>query len=262
MELELSQETIPINTLLTNFGENVMGLNLGGLVGALSGNSPLASLAISAMTGGVGGLAMEFTKQVASQVAKNVIQDLPLPQFTKDLLSQAVEGYMGEGLPGNPGTAEGVAEMVAEFTGGSLQDAQSSVDDMQQAMQDLIMGGLEVEEEKEKAKAEALVSGGGSWIMIFSEMLGELMDAKFEEMKEHIEHVANLGEQSLEDDGGWGGTGIGASPTDAADRASAAMPSATAEMQGKMQEFNMIMNAVTNAIKTSGQSASQMASKN
>lgn len=242
-----------------------MGINLGGLVNSvLGGSSPLASLAVSAMTGGIGGLAMEFAKQVISQVAQNVIQDLALPQFAKDMLSDAVVGSLGEGLPGDPRTSEGVAEKVAEFTGGSLADAQDTVSVFDKLMQDMIQAFVEGEQAEEKAKALATGSsgsGGGSWVMILAEKLGEIMDDKFEEQMLHIENVAGLGRDSLDETKGFLGFG-GGKPTDKAERAKSEMPSATAEMQGKMQEFNMIMNAASNAIKTGGQAASSMASKN
>lgn len=243
-----------------------MGINLGGLVNSvLGGSSPLASLAVSAMTGGIGGLAMEFAKQVISQVAQNVIQDLALPPFAKDMLSDAVVGSLGEGLPGDPRTSEGVAEQVAEFTGGSLADAQDTVSMFDKLMQDMIQAFVEGEQAEEKAKALAMGSsgsgGGGSWVMILAEKLGGIMDDKFEEQMLHIENVAGLGRDSLDETKGFLGIG-GGKPTDKAERAKSEMPSATAEMQGKMQEFNMIMNAASNAIKTGGQAASSMASKN
>ena len=87
------------------------------------------------------------------------------------------------------------------------------------------------------------------------------MDDKFEEVQLHIDNVAGLGEQSLEKTKS-GFLGLGPKvASDGAEEAQSKMPSATAEMQGKTQKMNMIFNAVTNIIKTSGQAGGQMASK-
>lgn len=92
--------------------------------------------------------------------------------------------------------------------------------------------------------------------MRMAEALGKVLDEKVEQVDAAIAKVTQLNE----DKGDTVSTGhklFGKGKT-----AEAALPGATAEMQGHMQEMGMIMNAISNAIKTVGQESSTLAGRN
>jgi len=226
------------------------GLFGGGFLGGLAG------LGFSFMTGGLGGIGMQVARMVISQVAQNVAKSLNLPPFLENMLLQALETRLGPGLPGNPQTNEGIADLVSKAFGMPLGEAQSVVESFEGLMQEL-MSNFADDELKKSAETGGAggsasggaegASGGGkrSWIMVMAEKLGDIVDEQFMAMDAQMNKVAGL--QAAEKGGD--------------DDAKTDLPGETIKMQAEVQEFNMLMNMANNAIKTAGQASGTMAGR-
>ncbi len=245
-------------------------MSIGGLIGGMvAGSNPLLKLGITALTGGAGGVLMELAKQVLSQLAQNAIDRLALPEPIKGMMKEAVIDQLGEGIAGSPRTNEGIAEFLAEASGGDLNDAQRMVDEISHMIMMFLESGqsgaseMEGKASKKSEKgAEGAEAGGdsglenleGGWMMQLAVALGKAINDKFDEVQLSIAHVNDVNSKA-------GGTNFFGGASSGAKRAMREGPGATAVMQGHMQEMGFLLSAASTAIKTAGQGATTMASK-
>ncbi len=109
-------------------------------------------------------------------------------------------------------------------------------------VQTMIEGLLRDIMEEGKNSSKDKKSAGRSWIAAMAETLGKVLDKAWGEVETKIDRITEVSNKGKEDRGKL-------------------MPSATAEFQGAMAEFNMIMQAVTTAIKTAGEASASMTRK-
>ena len=225
--------------------------------------------------GSMTGMGQNLGWQVLGQVLDNGLSALGINP--NDRQSARDEAGLSDTLPGNPGTNEGIADMVMEqFPDAEPSEIQSIVEEMQALMDEFLMNMME-EEGSEEGGSEGAEGQGGSWIMVMARKLGGIVDKQWDLTQDKINEVASLGEEASADQEmvetssseSSGLFGIGGSSqstqslmdTPEATSAKNQMPSATAEMQGQMQQFSLVMSAATTAIKTAGEASSAMARK-
>lgn len=206
----------------------------------IGGFNPV-SLFASAAFGPLGGIVAQLAQQVLSQVGQGLVQQLGeqfgLPQ---DIIDQAKDGFSQEFMGGQFGGGSGVSgggsqqavndaiSNLGAETGASPQqigDAQNSVSD--------ILNNASQGYGDEAIEGDDSASGGkGGWLIALARALGKKADAQAKDLEE------------------------------AGNNLDGATPSETTDFQAQTQAFNMLMSAITNVIKTMGDTLGQMARKN
>ncbi len=191
--------------------------------------SPVSLLATS-MMGPMGGIVAQLAQQVMSQMGQQVIQQmgqqLGLPQSAISGALLSFSGAMGD----VPAVASGLDDAIASFgeaQGASPLDIGRAQGDAQDAIRDILNNLSETDEVKEARSG----GRGGSWLRAMAEVLGQKLDASAHEMQD-------LANRVTKDD-----------------------PSTTTDFNVVSQEFNMLMNAATTAIKTIGEGMGKAASR-
>lgn len=203
----------------------------------INGLNP-ASLLATAALGPAGGMMTQLASQVFSRIGQQMIQQmgarLGLPQPMIDLAQASFAGSSGD-IRGFAGNLNQAIDKTGEFFNASPKE----VADQQRATQDFIRDTLErmgqSEEFKEakngKGKGAGGAGGAQGWLMAMAKVLGQQLDKLGEDM------------------------------TDMASRITKDTPGLSAEFGVVSQQFGMLMNATSNAIKTVGESMGRMASK-
>lgn len=187
-----------------------------------------ANLALAAA--GPAGWAAIAARTLMSSIGQEVIQQLGqqlgLPQSTIDLAQSAYAGATGD-YQGAALNAQEAAANFAEAYGASPTesgDFQRDVNDAIFNMANDMAGG-------EEMRAARAGGRGGSWLIAIAQALGEKLDAMAQEMTQ----MAN----NISDD----------------------TPSLTTLFSAKSQQFGIMMNAASTAIKTLGESLANTARK-
>lgn len=205
----------------------------------LNAFNPVSLLATAAL-GPAGGIVAQLATRVFSQVGQQLIQqvgqNLGLPQSTIDMAQASFAGSHGDiqGFAGNLG--QGVNASIDE-AGLAFGASPADIADQQRATQDFIRDTIDrmsqSEEFKEAKQGRGKGGAGGAqgWLMAMAKVLGQQLDKLGEDM------------------------------TDMASRITKDTPGLSAEFGVVSQQFGMLMNATSNAIKTVGESMGRMASK-
>jgi hypothetical protein len=223
--------------------------------GAFNPTNFIAQAALATMTGGTSLLVSQIVQQVVSQIAQQLIQQMGqqmgLPQSMIDMAQGTVAGQLGDvnGMTSN--FQEAGQNAVGEALGGSFalpffptatatqqgQVAQGETQ-MRDSMQNFIdqmaqnTGGASDEDgNSTSGGGRAATSGGGSWLMAIARALANQVQAAADQLEEKMNNT------------NWEEAGE------------------VAEFQAQSQQFALIMNTATNAIKTIGESLSTMARK-
>lgn len=212
------------------------------------------NLAATAMFGPLGGIASQLITQIASQIGQQIIQqlgdELGLPQSSIDMAQGAFAGSMGDTQGAQLNLQEAIEALGQEFGGSPAEvgDFQRMVDD---AVNSLVADLGKSEDERAAgggrgrgaggaggaggtggAGASSIgSSGGGGWLMAIATALGEKLDEMADEM-------SGMAEQLSKDD-----------------------PSLTAKFSALSQQFSMMFNATSTAIKTIGEAMANTARK-
>lgn len=135
------------------------------------------------------------------------------------------------GIPARdiPSVREAMREVGREYNLSPREQAEAERD-VDRAIDQMVSRMAEGEEGR-AARSGAKGGGGGSWLMRLAEKLGEKLDIMADEMD------------------------------DMANRITDDTPSLTAKFGAKSQEFGIMMNATTNAIKTIGEAQANSARK-
>lgn len=222
-------------------------------------------------------LGMELGKGLLSQLGQNLINDLLPNGPLKNTLNSAITGSLGPGITGSPQTTEGISDQISESLGSDPAETYQMVKDMEDLMKDFLMNFLEDNQRAEENQGSGS-SKGKSWIQAMAEKLGEVLDKAWETAEASIDKVAAMGEASIETEEvthttesessllgiSFGGSSSSTTTEELTDNAKfeeSQMPAATAEMQGDIQQFSMIMSAATTAIKSAGEANNGMARK-
>ena len=194
----------------------------------IGGFNPVSLLATTAL-GPMGPLA-QIALQVVSQIGQNLIQQmgerLDLPQSMIDLAQADYTSSRGDVM----GTAENLDEALGAFgreTGATPAEVGEFDRDIQNLLTDSVLnlsGGEEAREARSGGR-------GGSWLRVMAEALGKKLDASAHEMQ------------------------------DLANKIDKKDPSTTTDFQVASQEFSLLMNAATTAIKTVGEAMANTARK-
>lgn len=196
----------------------------------IGGFNPVSLLATAAL-GPMGGIVAQLAQQVISQFGQQLIQNLGqqmgLPQSTIDMAQGAFAGSLGD----IGGSAMNLDEAIAAF--GQEQGASMpEIGGMQrQANEILDQLTREVGESEDAKEAKASGGRGGGWLLAIARALGSKLDGLADKMEQQ---AAALDESK---------------------------PSASAEFSATTQQFSMLMNATTNAIKTLGEAMANTARK-
>lgn len=202
----------------------------------LNGFNPVSLLATAAL-GPAGGIVAQLATQVFSRIGQQLIQqmgqNLGLPQSVIDIAQASFAGANGDiqGFAGNLG--QGVNAAIDE-AGQAFGTPPSDIADQQRATQDFIRDTIDrmsQSEEFKEAKSGRGKGGAQGWLMAMAKVLGQQLDK------------------------------LGADMTDMASRITKDTPGLSAEFGVVSQQFGMLMNATSNAIKTVGESMGRMASK-
>ncbi|MBX7482742.1 hypothetical protein [Qipengyuania qiaonensis] len=201
---------------------------IGGLIRAAINPTNLAMMAL----GGPAGFAAIATRTLVSQIGMNTIQQLGqslgLPQSMIDMAQASFAASAG--MPGlaRQEVGQAVSGLADQFNLSPMQQGQLQ----RAAMDDLNNFVSSLSESREMKEARAGGSrGGGGWLMAIAETLGKELD----QMAGDLETMA--GNLSKDD------------------------PSETARFGALSQQFGMMFNATSTAIKAIGEAMSNMARK-
>lgn len=196
----------------------------------IGGFNPISLLATTAL-GPVGGIVAQLATQVISQFGQQLIQQLGqqlnLPQSSIDLAKGSFTNSIND-FQGTAANLDDAIEQLGQQTGASPQDVGSAQRDSADALRDLVN---EMSQSDEAKEARAGGRGAG-WLRAMAEVLGKKLDSLAHEMQD-------LANKVNKDD-----------------------PSTTTDFNVVSQEFNMLMNAATTAIKTIGEAMGKAASRN
>jgi len=250
-----------------------MGFDIGSIV------EDVALLALTAYTGGATAelLGEQLAKQAIGEAFSQVIQQLPIDQTAKDALNFAVQSELGNSQQASqsatqllndlgqqagasPAQTGGLMNLITQFeqllaqvlaqaqnnssssgssnSGGSSSGGSSPVDQSNQ----IDTSGLNNQIDdgsgdsggpaNGKAGAKGGAAAGAGWLIAMAKALGQKIDQYAHEME------------------------------DAANKVDKNDPSTSTDFQVLSQEFSIVMNAATNAIKTAGDAMTTAARKN
>lgn len=194
----------------------------------IGGFNPVSLLATAAL-GPMGPLA-QIALQVVSQIGQNFIQQmgerLDLPQSMIDLAQADYASSRGDVI----GTAGNLDEALDAF-GREAGATPAEVGEFDRGVQDMLTDSVLNLSGSEEAREAKSGGRGGSWLRVMAEALGKKLDASAHEMQ------------------------------DLANKIDKKDPSTTTDFQVASQEFSLLMNAATTAIKTVGEAMANTARK-
>jgi hypothetical protein len=212
--------------------------------GGFSPANLVTQAALGFMTGGSSLILETAMRTVVSAIGQQVIgqlgQEMGLPSGVIDMAQGAFAGAMGD-VQGAQQGAQNAIEDFGSATGASpseVGEAQSAGQTLGNMMLDGIRQAANDSDDGNGVKGSA--GQGGSLLMKIAIALGQLMDKKMTDM-------ANLTDQ------------IGALGSGSGNQSK--LGELTGKLQGLSQETSLLSNALTNTIKTIGESNSTLARK-
>lgn len=233
------------------------------------------ALAVSSVYSGgatVAALAEQLAKQAIGEVFSNVINQLPLDQTAKDVLNLAVQSELGNTAGVNQSTSQLLGDLGLQAGAspsqiGGLQNLITNLEHLLQQVLNQAQGsatgsggagggggasaadqsnqidtsGLNNQVDDGSGDSAGAVNGkggkggataGAGWLIAMAKALGQKIDQYAHEMEA------------------------------AANRVDKNDPSTSTDFQVLSQEFSIVMNAATNAIKTAGEAMTTAARKN
>lgn len=198
----------------------------------------VSQAALAVATGGtslVAQMAMQVASQMVSQIVQNLGQQLGLPQEMIDVAKDAAGSVMTGGLAGAAagavaGGASSLASSIEEAgqaTGATPSEIGAAQGEAERTVGEMVSKLSEGEDFKQ---AKATGKGGG-WLMAMATVLGKQLN----DMAADMESMAG--------------------------QISKDTPDLTAKFGALSQQFGILMNATTNAIKTIGEAMANTARK-
>ena len=205
--------------------------------------SSIGSIVGGIFGGPIGAMIGQLAGQLLSSVVNQVIDQLPVDQPFKDLISAGFKAGMGD-----TGGAIQDANQFIDDLGKSMGGSQSDIAQMQRSMDDFqteitklftdAMARDAIEREEDgagqtsgRATQRGGSAGGAGWLRAMAEALGKQCDELADEMQEAVDNI------DKED------------------------PSTMVEFQTISQQFSLVMNSTTTAIKTLGEAMTAVARK-
>lgn len=243
-------------------------------------NNPLLNIAsqaaLAAATGGSSLAIQAAVKAVVVQVAQQAIgalgQQLGLPPAMVTAAQTALAGEMGMNGTGVANGRSELMQMAAEKGMSPLAMAglDRLMDEMGGTMDDLVANILDginqesAERIKRGDKGRGGRGGEGSILMQIAVILGGVLDDKMQELKGAAEALGDLGDnkslQQTQKSGGFLGFG-GKKNTSWTPKGQAEFGEQSAKVQALGQQVGYIANAMSTAIKSSGEGISTAARK-
>lgn len=216
-------------------------------IGSFNPMQMVSQAALAMATGGTS-LIAQMALQIATQIGKELIQTLGQQMGLPQPMIDAAQGAL-ETAAGNPAgaaqeyaqAAQGSAAMVADLgqlfqqspaqIGEAQRDVQSAQDDFIQNQ--ILQGAQQGSDEDGNARGVGAKGSAskGSWLMVLAEALGRKANAAANEL---------------------------ASKSNSLDWKD---PKQSSDFQALTQQFNMLMSAITNAIKSVGEGMTTAARK-
>ncbi|WP_440222690.1 EscF/YscF/HrpA family type III secretion system needle major subunit [Dokdonella sp. MW10] len=206
--------------------------------------SSIGSIVGGIFGGPIGAMIGQMAGQLLSGIVDQAINNLPIDQPFKELISAGFKAGMGD-VGGAIQDANEFIEQLGKATGGSQADIaslQRDVKELQDSVTDLFTKAIAQQGlEREDAGADGACSktagkggagGAAGWIRAMAEALGKQLDALADELQDAVDNI------DKED------------------------PSTMAEFQTISQQFSTLMNAATTAIKSIGEGMSSAVRKN
>ncbi|NIJ22174.1 uncharacterized protein YPO0396 [Sphingomonas naasensis] len=193
-------------------------------------------LSIAQLAMGPAGWASLAARTLMSAIGQQVIQQLGeklgLPQSTIDMAQGAFCASMGD----KAGVRQNLQEAIggfAEAFNASPAEQGDATREMEDAVNKMVSGMADGEDAKAARAGGKGAKGtsGQSWLMALAEALGKKLDKQAAEMSKMADQITDK------------------------------TPSLTAKFGAKSQEFGILMNATTNAIKTIGEGLANSARK-
>lgn len=210
-----------------------MSINFGNIIGAAF------NVALGVMTGGIGNLVTQLAMQALSGAFNQAIDQSSLSDFAKDFLKNIVNQSLGQ--PSNTNPYDLLQDFFQQLGGNNMQIAslEQQLQDVQQLLTQLINDtGRENEDQAAGGSGGARgggrggnASGAAGWLYALAQALGEKLDELAHEMQEKAKAI------DKED------------------------PSTSVEFQVISQQFGIVMNAASTALKQVGESMTSMARK-
>lgn len=222
---------------------------IGGIVGTIFGG-PVGAM-IGQMIGGM-----------LDQALSGAMQNNGIDQNTQDQASTAYKDAFREasgGLePNSParGSLRQQADQFADATNASPADRgrlQQLTDELEQLVNDAVARGSAEAAGGQEAKDAKSGKGEGSWLMAIAKALGGTAGKAAARMVKLSDELSELGDKKA---------GLADSKdTKAKEQAAADYNQKQVEFQGASQEFTLLMNTISTAIKSLGESLATMARK-
>lgn len=203
----------------------------GGLAQILQGFSPVN--VINAVTNLFNAVAGGGLKQAAQTLQK----EDGMPKFVQDAVNKAVEKVLKEHFKPTEG------DIQQKLDDATKNEARSAIDDIAEQIVDSVRRQMtqKTGEGADKAEGKGKKSGG-SWLQAIAEAMGEIMGKKAAEMVERSERMS----EAAGKDGKEGAK---------------EMQAENAKFQAAQQEFSILSNAFSTAMKSIGENMSAMARK-
>lgn len=209
--------------------------------------SMVSQIALSAVTGGIGGIIMQALKQVAlqvmDQILQNVGQQLGLPQSVIDGAQALGHAAAGDTQGASQNWQEALAGVGASpFDIGAAQQAADAgaaegTNSANQAWTQSLGDSVDENGGRAGRGQAGGAKGGESFLYAIARAMGNALDKKMNEMKTKADNLGNLDSQSSQ----YG--------------------SESAKLQALGQEVSILSNALNQAIKSIGESATTLARK-
>lgn len=210
--------------------------------GGFSPASLITQAALGVMTGGTSLLMETAMRTVVSAIGQQVIgqlgQEMGLPSSVIEMAQGAFAGAMGD-MQGAEQGVQGAIQDVGSSFGGSpteIGEAQSAGQTLGNMMLDGIRQAANDSDDGNGVRGSS--GQGGSLLMKIAIALGRLMDQKMTDMANLTDQIGALGSGNQ-----------------------SKLGELTGKLQGLSQETSLLSNALTNTIKTIGESNSTLARK-
>lgn len=212
------------------------------MFGSIGNIANIAFTAVGTVFGGpIGGLVTQLARQAIAEVMDGVIEQLPIPDTYKDLMQAGFHAAFGN----TPGVLRNVDEFLTNFGaqfGGSAVDVanmQRSVDEFQQDATEILTNLINdtARDREDAAAPNGRASGGGNstgaagWLRALAEAMGKKLDELAHDMQAKAEAIDK-------DD-----------------------PSTSVDFQVASQQFQIVMNAASTALKAVGEGMTATARK-
>lgn len=182
---------------------------------------------------GPGGLTLVAARQLASSIGQRAIQQfgqaIGVPQTSIDLARGAFAASNGD-FDGASISLQDAVAGFGEMFGASRADQDFASRQLDDAINNMVSRMADGDDAR-AARGGRGRSSGQSWLMALAEALGRKLDKMAREMSSMADQITDK------------------------------TPSLTAKFGAKSQEFGILMNAATNAIKTIGEAEANSARK-